>query len=94
MAKKDDEIMVYTGDVVTRKKSPKAVKIKELSQDVNVFIGQLNTVLDNAPKEVGKFEFKEFTVSAEISASGKLTLIGWGVEGGFKGALQFKFIKK
>ncbi|MET0645715.1 MAG: hypothetical protein ABW208_03785 [Pyrinomonadaceae bacterium] len=87
-----DSILVKVGDsVVTRGRGAQELKVEVLAQNMNIFLGQLERVLEKSPDQVGKFQFDEITVSVEISANGKLILLGTGVEAAAKGALQFKF---
>lgn len=91
-----DTILVSTADVtVTRRGAPKELKVQVLAEQVNLFLTQIESVLEKAPDEVGgKFRFTEFTVSAEISAKGGLVLMGTGGEVAGKGGLTFKFERK
>lgn len=88
----NDVILVDTTDAaVTRRRGPKELKVEVLADNVNLFLGQIETILQKAPEEVGEFRFTEFVVSAEISGRGSLTLMGTGVDAGAKGGLTFKF---
>lgn len=91
----EEKISVLTTDgTIMRKKSGiRELSAEELGSGVRLFLGQMNEVLRESPSNIGKFKFKEFVVSAEIGASGKLTLLGTGVEGSAKGSLTFKFEK-
>jgi hypothetical protein len=40
---------------------------------------------------VGAFQFSEFEVSAGITASGKVSILGLGGEAGLNGGLKFVF---
>jgi len=94
MAKKvsRDEILVITGEAETRGwRSAKKLKVEELSLQVNLFLGQMNSILGSAPKEVGTFQFVEFEVYAEINAKGALALLGTGGEAGAKAGVKFVF---
>lgn len=89
----NDTILVSTADTtITRRRGPKELKVEVLAENVNLFLGQIEGILAKAPDEVsGKFKFTEFTVSAEVSAQGKLVLMGSGVEASATGGLTFKF---
>ncbi len=90
-------ILVRTADtVVTRGRGPKELEVEVLAQNVNLFLDQIEGILEKTPEEVGdgKFKFTEFTVSTEISAKGALVLMGTGVEAEGKGGLTFKFERK
>ena len=91
----DDTIIVRTADATVRRgASPKELKVEVLAENVNLFLTQIEGILEKAPDEVGKFRFTEFSVSAEVSANGKLVLLGSGVETGIQGSLTFKFERK
>ena len=51
----------------------------------------MHTIMDKTPDTVGKFKFKKFTVTAEISAEGKVVLLGTGVTTSVTGGLTFEF---
>ncbi len=91
----DNTILVRTTDTTIRRgESPKELKVEVLAENVNLFLNKVETMLEKAPEEVGKFRFTEFSVCAEVSADGKLVLLGSGVETGIKGSLTFKFERK
>lgn len=88
-------IAVRTGDSTSMRGAPaKELKVEVLAENVNLFLTQIETMLETAPDEVGKFRFTEFSVSAEVSANGKLVLLGSGVETSVQGSLTFKFERK
>ena len=89
----EEKISVRTVDATTMRKKTgiKELSAEELGSGIKLFLEQMNDVLKVSPAEIGGFKFKEFVVSAEIGASGKLTLLGTGVEGSAKGSLTFKF---
>ena len=92
----DDTILVRATDDITLRDSDglTELKVEVLAENVNLFLTQVETILQKAPDQVGHFHFTEFSVSAEVSADGKLVLFGSGVETGIKGGLTFKFQKK
>jgi len=90
-----DAILVSTADTtVMRGRAPKELKVEVLAKNLNLFLTQIEDVLEKTPDEVGRFKFTEFTVSAEISAKGQLVMVGTGVEAAAKGGLTFKFEKE
>lgn len=91
-----DTILVNITDttVLRRRGGPRELEINILAENVNLFLTQVEHILEKSPDEVGKFKFTEFTVSAEVSGEGKLVLAGTGVETGVKGGLTFKFERK
>ncbi|MEM8719035.1 MAG: hypothetical protein AAGE84_06960 [Cyanobacteria bacterium P01_G01_bin.39] len=91
----NNTISVRTTDAtVKRGGSPKELRVEVLAENVNLFLTQIEGILEKAPDEVGKFQFTEFSVSAEVSANGKLVMLGSGVETGIQGSLTFKFSRK
>ncbi len=92
--KESDMILVNaTNTVLTRKRAPVELEVDTLAGNMNLFLTQIETLIEKSPDDVGKFKFTEFTVSAEVSADGKLILAGSGIEAGAKGGLTFKFEK-
>jgi hypothetical protein len=90
-----DTILVSTADItVMRGRAPKELNVEILGKNVNLFLTQIEDVLENAPNEVGTFKLTELTVSAEISAKGQLVLVGTGAEAAAKGGLTLKFERK
>lgn len=87
----DDTIWVITGEPATRSRGMRELKIEELSVNVNLFLDQMNDVLAKSPEKLGKFQFVEFEVHAEVSAKGTLALLGTGGEAGATGGIKFVF---
>ncbi len=86
-----DTIWVVTGEPTTRGLGPKELKLEDLAVSVNLFLTQMNVVLDRAPQKLGKFHFVEFEVHAEVTAKGTLAILGSGGEAGASGGLKFIF---
>ena len=88
-----DTIWVVTEAAATtrRRKRPTELKVEELSVNINVFLDQMRDVLDKTPEKMGRFQFVEFEVHAEVSAKGTLALLGTGGEAGATGGLKFVF---
>jgi len=91
-----DQIIVYGAakSVVTRGGGPVMLDVDTLARNVQEFLKKVERILQSAIFEAGGFSLTELEVSAEISASGKLGLLGSGIEVGGKGGLKFKFQKK
>jgi hypothetical protein len=90
----EDTIMVVATDEVQvrgRGREIQELGVDELANNVNRFLAQMQAVLGQTPQVVGDFQFAEFEVTAEISASGGLSLLGTGVEVGATGGLTFRF---
>ena len=87
-----DTILVVTGDAVsTRGGGVKPLRVDELSVNVNLFIEQMGSILEKTPEKLGKFQFEEFEVYAEITGKGTLAILGTGAEVGATGGLRFVF---
>lgn len=89
-----DEILILTGDPVanaTRGAGAQHLKIDELIVNVNIFVQQMGKVLENTPEKVGKFHFDEFEIYADITADGKIALLGTGVQAGASAGMHFTF---
>jgi hypothetical protein len=87
-----DTILVVTGDAVsTRGGGVKPLRVDELSVNVNLFIEQMGSILEKTPEKLGKFQFEEFEVYAEITGKGTLAILGTGGEVGATGGLRFVF---
>ncbi len=69
----------------------KALGVDELSAQVKHFLGQLDTVLKEVPDQIGVFQFAEFEVAAEVTATGSIAIVGIGGEAGATGGLRFVF---
>jgi hypothetical protein len=89
----EDTILVTTTTTGMRGAMPKELKVDVLANNVNLFLTQIEGVLANTPETVQKFQFAEFTVSAEVSAKGQLVLLGTGGEAGATGGITFTFRK-
>jgi hypothetical protein len=94
-----DTIQVLVMDDAVRRSDRRGrmveLKVELLAENVGLFLTQMEDVFAKAPEEIGgKFRLSEFTVSAEITAKGGLSLLGTGGEVGGKGALSFRFQRK
>lgn len=94
----NDVLWVTTVTPIVRNKAgvtePQAIKVDVVAKNVNLFIANMQKVLAETPERVGKFQFTEFTISAEISATGTVSIFGTGVETTGSGGLSFKFERK
>jgi len=88
-----DTILVTTTTTGMRGTTPMPLKVDILANNVNLFLTQIEGILANTPETLQKFQFAEFTVSAEISAKGQLVLLGTGGEAGATGGVTFTFRK-
>jgi len=85
------ELLVLTSDTGTRGWGATKLKVQELSAHVNLFLNQMNSILEKTPQTLGQFRFEEFEVQAEITAKGSLALLGTGGEAGATGGVKFLF---
>ena len=65
-----------------------------LGEQVTRFLGVLEDVLSVASAEVGDYSLEDITVSAEVSATGRLSILGTGGEIGGNGGFSFTFKKR
>lgn len=92
MDKEKDVVWVVTGEsLVTRGGGLKQLKVEELSVNINLFLQQMGSILEKTPQELGKFQFEEFEVYAEVTGKGSLAILGTGGELGATGGLRFLF---
>jgi hypothetical protein len=87
-----DEILILTGEPETRGfGSARKLKVEELSVQVNLFLDQMGGILERTPPTLGRFQFVEFEIKAEITSKGSLALLGTGGELGATGGIKFVF---
>jgi hypothetical protein len=97
MEENETILVIVDDDGNTRKgnRFVQEVKVEVLAENVNLFLGQIEKMIANTPEEVnGKFRLTEFSVAAEISATGSLILLGSGVEASGKTGITFTFTRK
>lgn len=92
-AEDEETIVVVSAPSGNRGVLSRKLKVDELALNINLFINQIGTVLEKTPDKVGKFEFVEFEVHAEINAKGAVALLGTGGEAGATGGIKFVFRK-
>jgi len=85
------QVVTAPSTAVRGRSSVKELAIDTLADNVESFLKKVGNILDKAPDAIGKFQLAEFAVSAEISANGKLTLLGIGGEAGASGGITFTF---
>ena len=86
--------VVISESIATRgtgTKQAKPLKVDVLAENINVFIGQMGTILEKTPEKLGKFNFEELEVHAEVNGKGSIMLFGIGGEVGATGGLRFVF---
>jgi|GEM_PF-836504 len=85
------ELLVVTGDSGTRGWGATRLKVQDLSTQINNFLDQMGGILEKTPHKLGRFQFEEFEVNAEITGKGSLALLGTGGEVGATGGIKFLF---
>lgn len=94
MEEQHNAILVITNNQVnTRGRAPREIQVEVLGKNINLFLTQIGTILENTPEHVGKLKLNQITVSAEVSAKGSLILMGTGVETEGKGGITFVFTR-
>ena len=78
-AQKVEEIRFRAGTIST----------VELQQRLKSFLDQIGDVLQQLPQGLGDFELDAICISVEVSATGKVSLLGSGIETVGKGGLTF-----
>lgn len=71
----------------------KSVKIETLSSEMGEFYNKITTVFDNLEQSSAKWGIEEISISLEISADGKIGILGSSVSGGMKGGVVLKLKK-
>jgi hypothetical protein len=74
-------------------KQPTKVALNAFSENINMFLAQMNAVLENTPGTNSAFQFVEIEVAAEINARGQIILKGTGSEPGLSTGIRFVFRK-
>jgi hypothetical protein len=92
-SKRGDEILVTAPSQTRSLGKPKPIPVQVLSENVNVLIAQIGTVLDSAPSNVKQFRLDEISFTVEVTASGELSILGTGVGAEAKGGMTFTFKK-
>src|ERR1700682_5727818 len=69
----------------------RAIPVEQLQEEVKSFLNAMDKVVGSIGTHVGSFEMDTITVSAEVNAKGKVSLLGSGGEMGGKGGLSFTF---
>jgi hypothetical protein len=75
------------------KRPPSKIMVNVLGENINVFLSQMNGVLENTPSTVSTFQFVEFEITAEVNAKGQIVIMGTGGELGLTSGIKFVFRK-
>jgi hypothetical protein len=74
-----------------RRLVPRELDAETLEDNVSEFLESIEGILSKAPEIIGNFRIREFTVTAEITAEGKLSLVAVGGGVAATGGLTFTF---
>lgn len=66
------------------------VPVELLRQRIEKFLRQMQGIFENVPNTMGEFELDKVTLSVEVSAKGRVSLLGNGGEAGGSGGLTFE----
>lgn len=90
-----ENILVRVEDEInTRASRPSILRPLDcdlLKQNITEFLSSVDEILSSGVALRSRFEVAEVTVKAEITASGKVALLGNGVEASGSAALEFTF---
>ena len=90
-------VLAYEGDdeeergVFDNRLVRNIVNVQKLEDEVKSFLGALEKIIGNLAQEVGSYRMDTISVTAEVNAKGKVSLLGSGGEMGGKGGLTFTF---
>lgn len=72
-------------------KPPARVTVNALSENMNLFLSQMDAVLENIPSTGSLFQLAELEVTAEINARGQIILKGSAGEPSAASGIKFVF---
>jgi len=75
------------------RRPPSKIMVDVLGENVNIFLSQMDGLLEKTPSNISKFQFVEFEVTAEINAKGQIVIVGTGGELGMTTGVKFVFRK-
>jgi hypothetical protein len=67
------------------------MSLVKVSVNINLFLEPMGNILEKTPQELGKFQFEEFEIYAEVTGKGSLAILGTGGGLGATGGLRFLF---
>lgn len=92
-SRKISVLVDVSGDVRGDTTARESIPVSKLAAEVQGFVEDIGHILDKAAKAVvGPARLSEVDVSASIEVSGKLSLLGTGVETKGQAGISFKFI--
>lgn len=70
------------------------IKVKDLKKEFQSSISNISELFSDLEEYIKQFSLDEITISLEISAEGKIAILGSGVSGSLNSGIQLKFVKK
>jgi hypothetical protein len=70
------------------------ISTSQLRSSATEFVKAIAKVVDGIPETFGRYSLTEIALSAEISASGRISIVGSGVELSTAGGLQLTFTRR
>jgi hypothetical protein len=70
------------------------ISTSQLRSSMIEFVNAIAKVVEGTPEILGRYGLTEIVLSAEISASGRISIVGSGVELGTTGGLQLTFTRR
>ena len=70
------------------------IDVDKLKKDLQTFLGHIESIVSELPAAVSGFGLDSVELSVEVSAKGKVSLLGSGGEMGGKGGLTFTLRRK
>jgi len=70
------------------------INTKKLQKEFQKTLSKISTMIAGYKESLDNYEMNEITISLEISAKGKIGLLGSGLTAGGASGLKIKFIKK
>jgi hypothetical protein len=70
------------------------VKLEDLKNSIGSFLNKMQTIMDELPKFTKEYQLDTIEIQANLSASGKVSLLGTGGEIGGSGGIKFVLKKK
>jgi hypothetical protein len=100
----DDETIRVLGLVVPAERGWRLVRTQakyeardiptaQLRERVTAFLHGISQSVLSAPAAIGELNLTEVTITAEITASGTVNLLGTGIETGGSGGITFTFTR-
>ncbi|MBV9881749.1 MAG: hypothetical protein JO276_01925 [Sphingomonadaceae bacterium] len=70
------------------------VPANDLAANLSEFLGTMGSIVDRLPTALGAFELKEMEIALEVSATGRVSLLGSGIDLSGKSGLTLTLKKR